>query len=86
MKHFNKAVWNSKSFFKESVNPVRNSYNSFTVFMQMLNVDLDCLVRVIGKALTLPKHENIKLNSLTQTRGEGIFLFWVELGAFIFIF
>ena len=35
MKHFNNAVWSSKKvFLKQSINPVRNTYNSFTVFMQ----------------------------------------------------
>ena len=35
--------------------------------METLNVDEDCLVRVLGKTLPLPKHEDITLNSITQT-------------------
>ena len=48
-----------ESFYKQNRNPVRNKYNLFTVFMQTLNVDQDCLVRVIGTR-TLPKHEENK--------------------------
>ena len=36
--------------------------------MQTQNVDYDNLVRVIGKTLTLPQHEDIILNSMNQTR------------------
>ena len=36
--------------------------------MQTLNVDKDCLVGVNGKILALPKHEDIILNSMAQTR------------------
>ena len=41
MKHFNKAVGKYK--------PVRNTYNSFTVFMLTLNINYACQVRVIRK-------------------------------------
>ena len=35
--------------------------------MQTLNVDCDYRVRVVGKALTLLKQEDIMLNSMTKT-------------------
>ena len=55
-------------FFKQNINFVRNAYNSFTVFIQTVNVDYDCLVRVIGKTLTLSKHEDTVTNFMTQTK------------------
>ena len=76
MKYFNKAALNKKTvFFKKSINPVRSAYNLFIVLMQTLNVDKDSLVRFIGKALSLPKHENIILNSMMQTREKWDSLF-----------
>ena len=54
-------------------------FETFIVFTEMLNVDLDCLVRFNGKTLALPKHENIKLNSMNQTRKQLNSYFWVEL-------
>ena len=68
-----------QNLFKQSLNPVRNTYNCFVVFIQTLNVDLDYPVRVIGKNLTLPKHEDIILNPLTQVREKWVSLFCVEL-------
>ena len=44
-----------------------NTQNSFNVFMQTLNVDSDWQARIIGKTLTLPKHKDIILSSMTQT-------------------
>ena len=41
---------------------------TFTVFVQTLNFDLDCLVRVIGKTLTLPKHKDNAKNYDTNKR------------------
>ena len=64
-----------QNLFKQSLNPVRNTYNCFVVFIQTLKVDLDYPVRVIGKNLTLPKHEDIILNSLTQVREKWVSLF-----------
>ena len=43
--------------------------------MQTLNFNLDLQSRIVGKCLTLPKHEGIILNSMTQTtRGKWDFL------------
>ena len=36
--------------------------------MQTLNVDEDWRVRIIGKTLPLPRHKDIILNSMTQTK------------------
>ena len=38
-------------FFKQSINPVKNTHKSFTVFMHMLNVNCVCQVRVTKKNL-----------------------------------
>ena len=35
--------------------------------MQTLNVDYDLQTRIIGKSLTVPKHKDIILSSMTQT-------------------
>ena len=43
--------------------------------MQTLNVNEDCLVRVNGKTLTLPKHEDIILNTMTQLEET-----WIGMG------
>ena len=51
--------------FKQSMNPVRNTY-SFIIFMQTLNVNL--LESYQKETLLLHKHEDIVLNSMTQTR------------------
>ena len=56
MEHFNKAVWTSKNvFLKQSINPVRNKSNSFTVFMLTLLVRLE----LSENTLPLPKHGDI---------------------------
>ena len=36
--------------------------------MQIFNAEYDWQARIIGKTLTLPIHEDIILNSMTQTR------------------
>ena len=56
------------TFLKQNINPVRNTYNSFTVFMQTMNVNLVCKVKFIGKTLPLPKHEDIIINSMTRKK------------------
>ena len=45
----------------------------------LVSIDWDCLVRFNGKTLALPKHENIKLNSMIQTREKSNTYFWAEL-------
>ena len=70
MKYFNKAVWNSKNvFFKQSINPVRSTYNLFTVFMLPLNVNWVCQARVSRKNFAFTKTcRYLILSSMTQTR------------------
>ena len=47
------------------------------MFIQMLNVDCDWQARIIVKILL--KHENITLNSMTQTRKNVSPWWWIEL-------
>ena len=62
-------MWSSKkASFKQNINPVRNTWSSFTVFMQTLKVDQHYLVRVITKTLTLPKHGCIITKSHEQNK------------------
>ena len=44
-----KQCGTARMFFKQSVNPVRNTFNSFTVFMHALNVKKVYQVRVISE-------------------------------------
>ena len=72
MKHFNEAVWSRTGFLKQNITLASNSYNLFIVFMQIMNINCVCQVRVIRnveiRSLSLPKHRDIKLNFMTQTR------------------
>ena len=48
---------------------VRNTYNSFNIFMLMLNVNKVCQVRVIReKHMFLPKYGDLILNSIALAR------------------
>ena len=68
-------MWSSKkAFHSQSVKPDKNTWKSFTVFMQTLNVHQDYQVGVIGRISTLPKHGDIILNSTSQSKEK-----WVSL-------
>ena len=59
----------SERFSKESINPVGNIYNSFTVFMLTLMSTKIVRLRVFRKnKFPLPKLVYMTLNSMTQTR------------------
>ena len=86
-------MWQQERFIKRSRNSVRNMYNSFTIFMQMLNVDCVCQVRVIRKNFNFS--QTWKYN--TKFHDPWTPLFWADVtfelyedtmvfGKFIFIF
>ena len=53
-------------FFKQSMNPVRNTYNSFIICKLWTSTKFVRL-ELSEKTLPLPKYEDIMLNSMTQT-------------------
>ena len=59
----------ARTLFKQSINPVRNTNSSFTVFMLTLNVNKVCKIRVIRKNFALPKiwKYNIELHDPNMT-------------------
>ena len=78
-KIFKRVVWNSKyNFSKQSINPSRNTF--WFIYLIHANVEFQLIsqVRLIRKKLTLQKHGDIIINSMTQEES-GTRIFWIDL-------
>ena len=93
-----KEKWQQESICKQSINSVRNTYSYFNIFMQTLNVDQVCQVRVNSRSFGFTQTWKIILKSLFQTKEKcdslvlsrsGFWIVWRCHGirrVFIFLF